>query len=641
MSAPWSTLPAGTRVCLYGAGAAGAFVRGRLARRRPDIRVCFFVDSRCAGEKDGLEIVRLQDLPTRRAEFDLILVASAAWREIEAALQDKGWRDYMVLPPESCSPLAPRLKAALARWPGRLRHAAWLVPVFLLAWQRPGWVIAPWAAAVPVFLLTFLWRIGDLIGRPHSGCDAYYFLLCREVFRRDKRIPIVLPPLYTLEYAEQWYPPGFAVFLALFSERFLNERHWLISPLLDALIAAALYLFTLGCGIAPAAALAAVTLYIFSPAAAAETRTLTSRQLGAGLLHVVVFCFSLFLLRPAPWLGGLCAVAGVSLLLSHKFSTQALFIGALVMPLWTSRPEFAALPLALVALTLLLSGGFYGKILYSHWDYIRFWTRHWRGLGGHQVVDSPVYRRFRDDRYVVYKRGRRFLRPLVEYGRENLCLVVPAALLLAPAPADAPWATLVRWLAAWSLTVFSIGLASYLLPGLRGIGYMPQYGKLALGPAVVCCAAAWSHPGLRWLSAAVVLCCLADGCRHLARIVRRPTQGALYGWEAAELHPLQDFLRSLDDPLLLALPTHYCDLLAYTCRIRVLWGGHGSPVERITELIPVLTAPLPEICRRRGVTHILIDRRYVDPAELRLPYRVVWQEGPRLVYAVGSEVQAP
>ena len=32
-----------------------------------------------------------------------------------------------------------------------------------------------------------------------QGCDAYYILMCAEAFRRERRLPIRLPPVYILE----------------------------------------------------------------------------------------------------------------------------------------------------------------------------------------------------------------------------------------------------------------------------------------------------------------------------------------------------------------------------------------------------------------------------------------------------------
>lgn len=116
-------IPAGSRVCLYGAGQGGAGFRALLAARRPDVTVVAYVDDLRGGEKDGLPVVLPAGLAALRGRFDLLLVTSTYWRDIAAALRERASGPFRVVDPAlyfgehvfgpgEAERLAPRIAAA-------------------------------------------------------------------------------------------------------------------------------------------------------------------------------------------------------------------------------------------------------------------------------------------------------------------------------------------------------------------------------------------------------------------------------------------------------------------------------------------------------------------------------------------------
>ncbi len=486
--------------------------------------------------------------------------------------------------------------------------------------------------------LCFSWRLLPLLGRRHQGCDAYYYLLAVEEFKKKKKMPIVLPPYYALENQESWYPPGFIVFLSLFPRKLLDKIYWVISPAWDTLICLTLFIFMAFLCDNPYSATLASLIYAFSPSARAETNALTSRQMGAFLLSATIISASLFTASHGLLLLSLTVLFGMLLLFTHKLSTQALYITFPLMSAITGRIEFVLLVLLFFAVAMILSKGFYLKILRSHIDYIRFWSKHWRKLGAHAVNDSSIYggknpEEISSPLYVAGSASTMISR----YLRDNIYLCIPLFLLFRYFSGgnipDYLW-----FLSLYSLLVSLVGLLSYVVPLFRGIGFFWQYGKLGLPAGLVCLAYSPQSNLVIYVGVAVLAALVLPAARQsfheVLAFLRKDSVADRTIWDLDNMEGLLAYVRSLKDPILMCLPLNYCDLLAYHCRVRVLWGGHTSPAARLTPVLPVLASRVEDIWRDNDITHLFTDDRFATPASLGLTMDPVWRQYPFSIYKV-------
>ncbi len=92
-------IPVGAVVGIYGAGGRGAAVRRELTQQ--GVEIPCFIDTYKRGWFEGLNIIAPHELTAGSARFDLILVASIWWFEIEALLQAYGISHYAILKPYS------------------------------------------------------------------------------------------------------------------------------------------------------------------------------------------------------------------------------------------------------------------------------------------------------------------------------------------------------------------------------------------------------------------------------------------------------------------------------------------------------------------------------------------------------------
>ncbi|BCS89178.1 FkbM family methyltransferase [Pseudodesulfovibrio sediminis] len=92
-------LPAQGRVIVYGSGGAAMTVVKQLHIHRPDVTVPCLLDTFNTGEAGGLRIFRLADLEQLSGSYDLILIASAWWRDISRDLSRLGVNNWKVAAP--------------------------------------------------------------------------------------------------------------------------------------------------------------------------------------------------------------------------------------------------------------------------------------------------------------------------------------------------------------------------------------------------------------------------------------------------------------------------------------------------------------------------------------------------------------
>jgi hypothetical protein len=361
---------------------------------------------------------------------------------------------------------------------------------------------------------------------------------------------------------------------------------------------------------------------------------------GALLLNGAVVAVILFSVTPNVLVLALAVGLGMLLLLTHKFSTQTLFLVFVLMSLITLKPVFALFVLLVVVVTTILSKGFYLKVLRSHVDYICFWSKHWRKLGAHMVNDSAIYggKEPEEISSPLYVPGMASTM-IKQYLRDNIYLAIPVAVAVSYlSGADVP--DVIWFLSLFSLLVSFVGFFSYVVPSFRGIGFFSQYGKLGLPTGLMCLAYGQSNsPVVAAVGVGVfVVFLIGVGREMVPMLISRLRRDALpadnTGWELDKMEDVFAYIGSCAAPVLMCIPLTYCDLLAYHCRVRVLWGGHTSPTARLVPVLPVLTKRIEDLWREYGVTHLFLDDRYANPVSLGLTIEPVLQQHHFSIYKV-------
>jgi len=474
--------------------------------------------------------------------------------------------------------------------------------------------------------LMLIWK-----SRKH-GCDAYYFLLSSEVFKREKKIPIVLPPVYKLEQQEQWYPPGFSVLLSTFPREALNKHYWAISPVLDSLLAMLVaFVGYMATGMW-SVALVAGLCYALNAASMVDCTNLNSRILGSLLLSLTMLSMSVFLLGNI-WFLVPTALFGALTLLSHKSSSQLLYflIAMLAVVLRSLLPVIALL--AIVNTALALSHGFMLKVWKGQYDILAFWSRNWRRLGVHPIYNSPVYRDAPLHKEKVHLRGWPGAWKTVSLMGLN-AFILPVLWVLPHHASLSTWDRSMLW---WVVGTYLMGFLTQAVPVLRFAGEGYRYIKLAALPVGYLCAVPLLY---QWQPAWVYYCLLTLSVVIGTYLLRR-----LSGWATEDVaHSMPSIspgLQKVIDGLkadstvenVLCIPDGVADALGYYTRKPILRGTHNVYFKQVDPFFPVHKLPLDYLVKGYKVSHLVVATKYTDMRVLELDgYRVIVQSDDYTLY---------
>jgi hypothetical protein len=192
---------------------------------------------------------------------------------------------------------------------------------------------------------------------------------------------------------------------------------------------------------------------------------------------------------------------------------------------------------------------------------------------------------------------------------------IVAMLILQPPSEE--WGGHMYW---WAVAILGWALATTFIPPLRIFGPGFHYMKASVFPSAYALAVTVNIQEGLSVGRAVVLVCLIASFGALAYFYRvmaqRETEHTAQ--TPPDLAEAATYLRGLQGPRVLVLPTMYADFVAYSAEKAVVWGGHSGNLTRLEEFFPVLKKPLDYFIRTYSVDYLLLDEAYVHSDVLRV-----------------------
>ncbi|MDI6791488.1 MAG: hypothetical protein QME81_01285 [bacterium] len=413
----------------------------------------------------------------------------------------------------------------------------------------------------------------------------------------------------------QWYPPLFPLLMAhLPKSVFDRYSHWVaISIDLLRMVLLLAVTFWLSGSDLYAVGVAGL-IYATTPLLISYNIQLNPRGLGALFLDglIILLLWRYFLDGPV-WIWGPIILLAGSILLTHKMTTQLFWFLCLGGGLLTMDWQFLFLIPASILMALLLSKGFYWKVLLAHWDIVTFWNRNWRWLQAHPIKESPIYGKTGYETPTKFHKKSlpgilRHLSYLWGYhpGIWILCVLILGVAILGKGDIITSSSGVFWWMV---FTLFFV-LVTVFVPSLKclGSGYFYLYNA-AVPTALFWGLSIGSKEAVLpfWLGLFIAV---AAGLFNILLFYRKLLASKI---QKADPHfeKVLDYLKTAPKGVVMCLPPQWYDVVAYKTGQPVLYGGHGYGFKLLEPVFPRLLLSIQEIVQQYQVCYLITLEDYL------------------------------
>lgn len=455
------------------------------------------------------------------------------------------------------------------------------------------------------------------------GVDVWTRLLETDLVRQNgHRIPsqtiegqFIIPGRFD-------YPPLFPWLMSFLSKDRLLALQGFVAPAFDSLHTLSIFWISFALTKDLGISLLAQALYVATPMIALENSYLTPRSLGYLLFSLSASMWLSFFYLEQPIFAVIGLVASVLLFLAHRFAVQSFAFFAVFFTFWTKSPLVLLVFFFSLGFALLITRGYYWRVLKGHLFNIYFWVRNLDFRFAHQVRGIA-----RADKK----------KELLEKANALLTKLSPIGLI-----ALQPWSgfgilcLILGWLnflrlpdlygAFGGMILFFYLLASLVLSikFLMPIGEGQRYLEMITFPSVFLSAylffvlqkAPTPFPVIATvtLSLSVFFSLTMIVFLQIKGIVRDRNRSL-----TTDLQKTFDFMnRQKKDYRLICIPHQNTTLAIYRSKAAVLVNADNPGLMKIQDVFPILRLPLPQVKKKFKLTHALIRESFVTLKELGL-----------------------
>ena len=479
--------------------------------------------------------------------------------------------------------------------------------------------------SIPLALAAFILESYPRFINREYGVDIWTHLLYLKEYHRQKRIPKRIENGFLVP-GEYDYPPVFIWILSKLPFKLVEKYEFLFSPFFDLihliLIFVLSYLFTSNILIAMLTQL----LYILTPIIILENSSATPRSLGYTLFTVLMTSVLYLRENSNPYFLVLAIVSGSLIFLTHRFTTQSfLFFAVIFGVLWKSLIFPAIFVISFLA-AVLISRGFYLKVLRGHIGNLKFWRRNIEYRFVHQVKGDIKQSENRDFIFRVYNRFLQFPPFVLEITSPWVLFVL--YIFFFEFPAGSIYSLMVLWV----VVSYILALVTIWIPNLRFLGEGQRYLELSAFPAAFLAAIFLLSKLNLGIGLTLAIFYSVIGVLALVTIVviqRKAIINEKLRTLTPEMKKMFAYLKSLKQkPRLLCIPHQITTNTIYHTGCPVFVNASYATIDEISDVYPYIRKPIRQIMKDHNLDYILLNQDYATILDLKLgSYKKIREEG--------------
>lgn len=420
------------------------------------------------------------------------------------------------------------------------------------------------------------------------------------------------------------YPPVLLWILSFIPKKTLFNIQGFIAPISDVLQNILVFGITLQITGKIETALIAQLVYATIPLTVLENSYLTPRSLG--YLNFTLAFYPLLLY--STWPNNLYLLISFSFLVlsffTHKFATQSLFFACVFFSIIDNRSSLYLLTfMAAFVTAVLISRGYYLRILQGHIDNIRFWMRNFEYRFAHQIRGIIKKREKTDFVGQIYYLLGTFT-PMTLIGT-NIWIIFPLFFLISKLlnwqflPIDN---LLLYKMSIWVLFFYFLSVLVLSIKYLIPIGEGQRYLEMSVAPTAVLTAIIFSvliGTNYQYL---VILLFILILIINISLTIFVQWKGIIDDKNRSltkDMEKIFSFINKFKPrPRILCIPHQITTMILYNTTAKVLVDIQAGTLSKIDDIFPVLKKPVSEIAKKYNLNLLVLKKDYATMEELKL-----------------------
>lgn len=470
-------------------------------------------------------------------------------------------------------------------------------------------------------LLSFLLQSYPRLFNRYFGVDVWTRLLETDHIRKNHhKVPnIKLEEQFIIDgYFD--YPPVFPTLLSFFPRKTLLNLQGFVAPFFDALqvvfIYYAAYYLTQNVQIS----LLAQLMYMLTPMIAIENSYLTPRSLGYLNFTLATFPLILYYYKNEPLFFAMGILFTSLLFLTHRFAIQSFFFLTIFFTFFLNTAIFFQSFIIGFGLAVLLTKGYYLRVLKGHLFNIYFWVKNLDYRFAHQI--RGILKKETKTDWV----GRIYIflsvfSPIAVFGLNPWSLsgfVVPITSYLNLFAVPPIFITL----SAWILFFYFLGVIVLKIKHLMPIGEGQRYMEMATVPSSILSSYIFFqllNTPYNILTTIGLVCLLTF---NFLLIIFIQIKGVIKDRNRSvtnDLAKVFDYInRQKTTMRVICIPHQNTTMTVYHTKAQVLVNADNPGLMRIQDVYPILKMPIKEIAKKYDLTHVLVKESFTTLKELGL-----------------------
>ncbi len=469
--------------------------------------------------------------------------------------------------------------------------------------------------------LAFLFEIYPRLLNRKFGVDIWTHLLYLKEYHRQKGMPKKIENGF-LVAGEYDYPPVFITILSKFPLQVVEKYEFVFSPFFDSLLI--LIIFFISFYLTGNIAISIVTqiIYLLTPIIILENSSATPRSLGYTLFTILFLSLFLYLQNGQLLFILIAIICGTLIFLSHRFTTQGFLFSSLFFTILDRNPLYIGSFIICLILAVIVSRGFYLKVLKGHVGNLRFWAENISYRFSHQIKGTYKEHKTKDFVFRIYNEFLKF--PPFVLAITNPWTLAVFYIFFFSMPSDPLLSKLVWWV------IFSYGLAllTIWVKQFRFLGEGQRYLELSAFPTAFLSSQLLFRLLEKDFGKVILAGYIFIGLGAFITTVIIQRKGIIKDklrTVTPQMQKMFTYLLSLEQkPKLLCIPHQITTNTIYHTGCAVLVNADYKNINKISDIYPYIRKPIKDVMKKYHLDMILLNEEYSKINDLNLEkYRIV------------------